>query len=81
MELEYLHANMNDTAVQARLPMWIEAMQDGTLPRGAAGIVVSLITTVRQLPSTPSGPGTRLRCPNSCLSSGYRCSSCYHTLQ
>ncbi|TFK94559.1 hypothetical protein K466DRAFT_475956 [Polyporus arcularius HHB13444] len=81
MELQYLHANMNDTAVQARLPMWIEAMQDGALPRGAADIVVSLITTDRQLPSTPSGPGTRLRCPNSCLSSGYRCSSCYHTLQ
>ncbi|KAI0690191.1 hypothetical protein C8T65DRAFT_817442, partial [Cerioporus squamosus] len=47
MELEYLQAHISDDAIQARLPMWMEAMEDGSLPKGAAGIVVSLITTGR----------------------------------
>ncbi|RPD63866.1 hypothetical protein L227DRAFT_572307 [Lentinus tigrinus ALCF2SS1-6] len=58
IELEYLHAHSNDSGIRARLPKWLEAMEDGHLPRGAAGIVASLIdklTTLPQMKQCPSG--------------------------
>ena len=51
IELEYLHANSKDAGIRARLPQWLEAMENGHLPKGAAGIVASLfdkLTTVSQ---------------------------------
>ncbi|RDX50130.1 hypothetical protein OH76DRAFT_1403001 [Lentinus brumalis] len=69
MELEYLHAHGGDTGIQARLPKWLEAMEDGHLPKGAAGIVASLLAKYTAPPPPPSPYGcnttTSMYC-NSC---------------
>ncbi|KAI0779797.1 hypothetical protein C8Q74DRAFT_1199511 [Fomes fomentarius] len=77
IESEYLHANIKDQGIQARLPLWVEAMEDGRLPKGAAAIITSLLTKL----ATPSPPAPGMRgCPNaSCTASSYYCQSCGRT--
>ncbi|KAI0743835.1 hypothetical protein C8Q80DRAFT_1183395 [Daedaleopsis nitida] len=80
VELEYLHANIKDAGIQARLPSWLEAMEKGLLPKGAAGIVASLIKKL----NTPVSPPVTVqlgmkKCPGGCTTSNYCCQYCGRT--
>ncbi|KAI0645432.1 hypothetical protein C8Q79DRAFT_911621 [Trametes meyenii] len=74
MEVEYLHTIVGDKGVQDRLPTWVEAMEDGHLPKGAATVVVELVSKLL-MGSVPSTSGMK-RCPGGCSNSTYTCSYC-----
>lgn len=72
IELEYLHSNSKDAGIRARLPKWLEAMEDGHLPKGAAGIVASLFDKFTIAPQN--------QCPNNCNSNvSFYCNNCRRT--
>ncbi|KAI0675034.1 hypothetical protein C8Q78DRAFT_964978 [Trametes maxima] len=73
MEVEYLHANVQDQGIRDRLPTWIVAMEGGHLPEGAAAVVVELISKLLTGPTTT--PGMK-RCPGGCSTSTYHCDYC-----
>ncbi|KAM5532554.1 hypothetical protein V8D89_013760 [Ganoderma adspersum] len=82
IEYDYLHANIKDKGIQERLPTWLEAMEEGRLPKGAAGILASLISKLSfpptlPPPATPLQPGMK-KCPSGCNST-YYCQNCGHT--
>ncbi|KAI0745441.1 hypothetical protein C8Q76DRAFT_703670 [Earliella scabrosa] len=79
VELDYLHANIKDASIQARLPWWVEEMEEGRLPKGASAVIISLITKLNTPPTTPPiQPGMK-KCPNGCTTSSYYCQSCGRT--
>ncbi|KAH9942345.1 uncharacterized protein BXZ73DRAFT_87961 [Epithele typhae] len=43
IEIQFLRTCMNQETIRRRLPSWIEAMEKGELPRGAAGVVSALL--------------------------------------
>ncbi|RPD63868.1 hypothetical protein L227DRAFT_608404 [Lentinus tigrinus ALCF2SS1-6] len=83
MELHYLYDNVKDPEVQARLPAWLETLEEGHLPKGAASIIGGLISRfisspqiqfvdrVKEVPATVK-PGMKA-CPNGCTTYNYTC--------
>ncbi|KAH9942342.1 uncharacterized protein BXZ73DRAFT_87955 [Epithele typhae] len=76
MELEYLHANIKDSGIQARLPAWIRSMQGNELPESACDILSSLVLKIINGPlPQPSDPKLK-KCPNGCSAANYTCRNC-----
>ncbi|KAL1942536.1 hypothetical protein VTO73DRAFT_6138 [Trametes versicolor] len=46
-ELDFLRRNMHVPDIQSRLPSWIEALEDGRLPKGAGRILTLLLSCAR----------------------------------
>lgn len=46
-ELDFLRKNMHVPDIQSRLPSWIEALEDGRLPKGAGRILTLLLSSAR----------------------------------
>ena len=81
MELQYLYDNCKESGVQTRLPTWLEAMEEGNLPKGAAYIMNCLISHLINAPPqivTVTEPGMKA-CPNGCTAFSYRCNGCSRT--
>ncbi|KAI1796416.1 hypothetical protein LXA43DRAFT_1079581 [Ganoderma leucocontextum] len=79
IELNYLFDIIKDAGVQARLPTWLEGMEERRLPKGAAGIVASLIAKLSiPLPAAAPAPleSSMKKCPRGCSTSYYRCNNC-----
>ncbi|KAI0769671.1 hypothetical protein BD413DRAFT_477311 [Trametes elegans] len=66
IELDFLLKNINENVISDQLPTWIDAMEEGHLPRGASRIVSSLVARLATQPKIKS-------CPYGCKSQ----STCY----
>ncbi|KAI0357179.1 hypothetical protein OH77DRAFT_140098 [Trametes cingulata] len=56
MEVDYLLRNLDARAVRERFPSWIEAMEEGRLPKGASSILISVFLPNSPLPPSPQTP-------------------------
>ncbi|TBU64518.1 hypothetical protein BD310DRAFT_806323 [Dichomitus squalens] len=59
VEIEYLHSNITDRGIQARLPIWLTMLGKNELPSGASDIIASLISKLSVSPEP-------VKCPYGC---------------
>ena len=79
MQVEFLHTHLKEATLKDQLPKWLQKLEKGELPPGAADVFAKLMMkslTGGSSSKCPSGCNSTTTCTRCGYAATFRCSSC-----